>query len=190
MRAIACFFSLMLSVQLMPGAGPGEGEPGMEHSRFPRLEVQALDRTMVLLPDSAEGFVTLLGFAFRMALQDDLTTWLLPYADEFGGDSLFRAYEVPMMGNGMAVRLLRGTIDRSMRRSIPEHQHRYVLPVYADYREFEAALDMEDHSVVHMFLLDRQGRIRWRGQGPPSDGDIPVLFARARVLASETLPDH
>jgi hypothetical protein len=185
MRSTKQLLRLMFVLHLAPAAGLGAGEPSMDYPQFPRLEVEALDRTMVVLPDSAGGFVTLLGFAFRMTLQNDLSKWLLAYADEFGGDSLFRAYEVPMMGNSGAVRFLRGAIDRGMRRSIPEHQHRFVLPVYADYRKFEAKLGMGNHGLVHMFLLDRQGRIRWRGQGPPSEGELVTLFARVRGLADE-----
>ncbi|MFO7651293.1 MAG: hypothetical protein R6X13_08165 [bacterium] len=173
---LAGCFSITAGVE-PPAAGP----------RFPRLEAAALDRSVVVLPDSAAGRVTLVGFGFKMELQNDLTKWLLQYAEEFENDSGFAAYEVPMMGNSAVVRTLRPTIERGMRRAIPRHQHRYVMPVFADYRQYSSRLGIRDFGVVHMFLLDRAGRIRWRGTGPPGrDGtEARAVFALARALANE-----
>lgn len=183
MRCALVVAGILVFAHASPATETGTDRMETGHPRFPRLEAEALDRSRVVLPDSTAGYVVLLGFAFRRAVQDDLSSWLLPYLKEFGDDRRFLAYEVPMMGTGTAVRLMRGTIDRGMRRSIPGQRHRFVLPFYQDYGDFAAELDMDDRSVVHLFLLDREGRIRWRSEAAPRGEDLVALLQLARTLA-------
>ena len=185
MRCALVLAGVLVFADVSPAAETGADRIEAGHPRFPRFETEALDRSRVTLPDSAAGHVTLLGFAFNRNLQDDLSSWLLPYLEEFADDRRFLAYEVPMMGTSTVVRLMRGTIDRGMRRSIPGHRHRFVLPFYQDYGDLSAELDMHKHSVIYVFLLDREGRIRWRREAPARGEDLAALFQLARRLAVE-----
>jgi hypothetical protein len=132
--------------------------------RLPRLEVGALDGRRLVLPDSAGGNITLLGFGYKRESQDDLNSWLVPFRQEYPSSKGFRAYEVPMMGPRIPG-LLRGVINMAMRNAIPKESRRWVAPFYGDIDDYSKRLGVEDRSRVQMFLLDGSGVVRWHAAG-------------------------
>jgi hypothetical protein len=171
---------LILSV-LAPAAGE-VNMTGTIGRRLPELQDRALDGSVVKLPDSAQGFVTLVGFGFRRESQEPLETWMKPFVREFKDPQKFRHYEVPMMGRGL-VRLVRGMINRGMKQGTPVTEHRFVVPFYGDIKSFARELDMDTkREHVFVYLLDREGTIRWQGQGAAQDSDLLVLLEAARGL--------
>ncbi|UCG41837.1 MAG: hypothetical protein JSU73_08075 [candidate division WOR-3 bacterium] len=150
--------------------------------RLPELQDRALDGSVVKLPDSARGFVTLVGFGFRRESQYPLETWMKPFAAEFTDPQNFRHYEVPMMGRGL-VRLARGMINRGMKQGTSETEHRFVVPFYGDIKSYARELGMDTKKEhVFVYLLDREGTIRWHGQGAAQDSGLAELFETARGL--------
>jgi len=60
----------------------------------------------------------------------------------------------------------RAVIDGGMASSISdEATRRRTLTVYTDVRRVTAALGIEDRGTIWLFLVDRDGRVRWRGSG-------------------------
>jgi len=150
--------------------------------RLPELQDRALDGSVVRLPDSALGFVALVGFGFRRESQEPLETWMKPFARELKDPQKFRHYEVPMMGRGL-VRLARGMINRGMKQGTPETAHRFVVPFYGDIKFYARELGMDTKQEhVFLYLLDREGAIRWQGEGAASESGLAVLFETARSL--------
>ena len=150
--------------------------------RLPELQDRALDGSVVKLPDSAGGFVTLVGFGFRRESEGPLETWMKPFKGEFEDPQRFRHYEVPMMGRGL-VRLARGMINRGMKQGTPGTEHRFVVPFYGDIKSYARELGM-DTKQEHVFvcLLDRKGTVRWQGEGAASDSALADLLETARGL--------
>ena len=156
--------------------------PGAVGSPLPRLAEQALDRTCVHLPDDARGFVTLVGFAFRQHQQADLDSWLVPFAVNFGSREGFRVYEVPMLGRAWL--LFRGAINGGMRAGIEPRLHPRVLSFYGDVRGYRRRAAMPDTNRVYVFLLDREGVIRWRGEQTATPEALGSLYRVAESLAA------
>lgn len=153
-------------------------------ARLPRLEAGALDGRRLVLPDSAGGNITLLGFGYERESQDDLNSWLVPFRQDYPSADGFRAYEIPMMGRRIPG-LLRGFINRAMRNAITDPNRRWVAPFYGDIDDYSRRLGVTDRGRVHVFLLDRTGRVRWYAAGPAAGNALAELKLEVEKLAAE-----
>ena len=150
---------------------------------FPTLSSTALDGRKVTLPDDCTGHVTLIFIAFRREAQSMIDSWAGPFYEAFGADPGVLVYEIPMIGS-LAGRLMGGFIDAGMRSGIPEARHPYVVTWYGTYKRYRNILGMDDLSAAYLFLLDKNGRIRWRGQGFSDSVGLEELFGMTRTLLS------
>jgi hypothetical protein len=153
-------------------------------SRLPRLEAGALDGSRLVLPDSMARKILLLGFGYKRESQDDLNSWLVPFRREYPTADGFRSYEVPMMGPRIPG-LLRGVINRAMRNAIAKENRRWVAPYYGNIEEYSRRLGVTDRSQVQMFLLDRNGLVRWHAAGPAVGSALEELRIEVARLAAE-----
>ena len=92
-----------------------------------------------------------------------IDSWAQPFEQEFGKDSMFAVYEVPMINTGWKV--LSWMIDAGMRGGIPVEKHDEVVTFYGEYSGYQEALGMENTNLAYVFLLDPEGIVRWKGQG-------------------------
>jgi hypothetical protein len=152
--------------------------------RLPRLEAGTLDGRRLVLPDSAVGNIALLGFGYKRESQDDLNSWLVPFRQEYPLAEGFSAYEVPMMGPRIPG-LLRGVINRAMRNAIAGPNRRWVAPFYGDIDAYSKRLGVTDRSQVQMFLLDRNGLVRWHAAGPAVGNALEEMRFEVEKLADE-----
>jgi len=153
-------------------------------SKLPRLDAGLLDGSRLVLPDSASGSIALVGFGYKRESQHDLNSWLVPLRKEYSAADGFRAYEVPMMGRRIPG-LLRGIINRAMRNAINEPNRRWVAPYYGDIDGYSKRLGVTDRSQVQMFLLDRNGLVRWYAAGPAAGSALEELRIEVAKLAAE-----
>lgn len=150
-------------------------------TRFPEVRSKSLAGNLLTLPDRAEGKITLVSIAFVRNAQEQIDSWVLPFEREFGGDERFAVYELPMISSGWKV--LSWMIDSGMRGGIPTEKHDNVITFYGDYSGYQEALEMEDTQSAYVFLLDRKGIIRWRGQGHATPEAERELIETARALS-------
>jgi len=151
---------------------------------FPTLSSTALDGGKVTLPDDCTGHVTLIFIAFRREAQSMIDSWARPFDEAFEADPRVLVYEVPMIGS-LTGRLMGGFIDAGMRSGIPGARHPYVVTWYGRYERYCDILGMDDLSVAYIFLLDRDGRIRWRGKGYSDHTGLQDLLGMTRTLLSK-----
>jgi hypothetical protein len=143
-------------------------------TRLPRFEARTLDGRLLVLPDSAAGRTTMVGFTYRRELGEELSKWLTEFARKFPDSVGFLGYEIPMMGRRIPG-VLRGVISSGMKRAIPPERHRWYAPFYGDAEQYAAAFGMNDRSTVHVALLDREGLVRWRFNGKPTEAAFAGL---------------
>jgi hypothetical protein len=117
----------------------------------------------VTIPEAAKGKVALVCIAFVRNAQGMIDSWAIPFEQEFGKDSRFAVYEVPMINAGWKV--LSWMIDSGMRGGIPVEKHDSVVTFYGDYSDYQEALGMENTNLAYVFLLDPEGIVRWKGKG-------------------------
>jgi hypothetical protein len=158
------FFTLSTHLTIMTGSdNPAH--------LFPSLSSQALSGETVSLPADCRGFVTLIAIAFQRGAQGMIESWYEPFSREFGDNPEVRFYEIPMIGSAYW-RMISGWIDSGMRSGIPVIKHPYVVTFYGDVFPYRRDLGMEDPALAYMFLLDREGRIRWKAMGYAGEEDV------------------
>jgi len=87
---------------------------------------------------------------------------------------------VPMINVGYL--FMRYMIDGGMRAGIPSDQHKHVVTMYGNVEKYTKELNI-DPRYGHAFLLDREGVIRFQGQGYPTPETLKELFDTAEKLA-------
>jgi hypothetical protein len=144
---------------------------GSKDLPFPFISSHSLSGEKVTLPDDCRGFVTLIAIAFQRGAQEMIDSWYEPFSSEYGNNQNTRFYEIPMIGSAYW-RVLSGWIDAGMRSGIPVAKHPFVVTYYGDVFPYRKDLGMDDPALAYIFLLDRKGRIRWKGKGYAGKGDI------------------
>lgn len=147
--------------------------------RFPEVTDKSLAKTRESIPDAARGKVTLVTVAFLRESQSQLDSWLGPFTERFGSREGFTFYEVPMISSGY--RFMRLMIDGGMRAGIPDAKHKHVVTMYGNIKKYVDELSL-DTGLGYAFLLDREGIIRWQGQGFATPETIQELFDAAEKL--------
>jgi hypothetical protein len=147
---------------------------------FPEITSKSLAGSVVSLPKTAEGKVTLICIAFVRRAQSMIDSWVQPFEREFGKDTNFTIYEIPMMNTSWIVRSW--IIDTGMRSGIPVEKHDNVVTFYGDYSSYQESLGMEDTNFAYIFLLDKKGIVRWRGQGYSNTETEKELIETAKTL--------
>lgn len=148
--------------------------------RFPQVTAASLAKTKESIPDSCKGKVTLVTVAFLRESQSQLDSWLNPFAEKFGKQEGFMFYEVPMISSGYV--FMKPIIDGGMRAGLPQFKHRHVVTMYGDVEKYSKELNINPR-MGHAFLLDKEGIIRWQGEGFATAETMAELIATAEALA-------
>ena len=148
--------------------------------RLPELRGESLAGREVVLPQAAEGRVTLLLLGFTYKSRFAVEAWAEQFRVRFRSDARVTFYELPMIGG--AARLARWFIDRGMRRGTPEEDYEHVITVYRDVDSWKRRVRFVEPDAAYLILLDRTGRVAWRRQGAFED--------RAFQTLSRKVSDH
>lgn len=149
---------------------------------FPKITAYSLAKTEVKLPDMAIGKVTLIAIAFVREAQEMIDSWSVPFEDRFSNKVTYIYYEIPMLGG--IWKLFRGSIDGGMRAGIPPEKHKNVLTHYGNYNEYTSYLLIDNINNGYVFLLDKEGIIRFKGIGFASEKDIIEMIQIAERLGA------
>lgn len=132
---------------------------------FPTISGTNLNGEDFELPQDFEGNANFVMMAFKRWQQEEVDTWI-PLAKELQKEFVgFQYYELPTLSNWY--RPLRGMIDGGMRGGIPDPNTRAItITVYTNKTRVMKSLKIESDDTIQLFLLNRDGKIVWRGSGP------------------------
>ena len=150
--------------------------------RLPELRGEFLTGRKVVLPQVAQGRVTLLLFGFTYQSRFAVEAWAEKFRAQFRSDPRVTFYEVPMIG-GVA-RLAKWFIDSGMRRGTPEEDYERVVTVYGRTDSWKQRVRFGDPDAAYLILLDRTGKVAWLHQGAFEDGAFQTLSRKIRELVS------
>jgi hypothetical protein len=149
---------------------------------LPALRGESLSGREVVLPQAAEGRVTLLLLGFTYKSRFAVESWAESFRAHFPSDPRVTFYELPMIGG--AARLARWFIDSGMRRGTPEKDYEHVVTVYRRTDSWKKRVFFVDPDAAYLILLDRMGRVAWRHQGAFEDRAFQELSRNISELVN------
>ncbi|NYT03111.1 MAG: hypothetical protein GKC00_00205 [Candidatus Methanofastidiosa archaeon] len=148
--------------------------------KFPKITAYSLAKTEVILPDMVNGKVTLVALAFVREAQEIIDSWSIPFENKFSNMGGYAYFEIPMLDRFW--KFFRGSIDGGMRAGISIEKHKNVVTYYGNYKEYTKYLLIDDLKNGYVFLLDKEGIIRFSGIGIASEKDIREMIETAEKL--------
>jgi hypothetical protein len=131
---------------------------------FPTVRASNLNGRLFTLPADFEGERNLVIVAFQRHQQALVDSWSPAIADLLARYPDLRFYELPTISRSNP--LFRAWLDGAMRAGIHDQRAREdTITLYLDKAAFRQALDLPHEGTIYALLLDRMGRVLWRGQG-------------------------
>jgi hypothetical protein len=137
---------------------------------FPQVTAANLEQRSYRLPEGFEGKLNILVIAYKREQQELVDSWFPAFRRIEQDDRSVRFYELPVISRVTGF-FMGWMIDRGMRRGIPSKDKRArVITLYVDKEAFKTALKLPtSENTIYLLLVDRRGRVLWRGEGSYSD---------------------
>jgi hypothetical protein len=139
--------------------------------RFPEVRGSSLSGEELNLPADIGAEYALVMIAFQQYQQVEINTWL-PLARELAGRyPQLVYYEFPTIDrlNPAA----RAFIDGGMRAGIPDPVARATtVTLYLDKTAFREVLDIPGEDQIVIMLINQEGEVFWRTEGPASETSL------------------
>jgi hypothetical protein len=137
---------------------------------FPQVTAANLEQRNYRLPKDFEGELNILVIAYKREQQELVDSWFPAFRRIEQNDRSVRYYELPVISR-LTGFFMGWMIDRGMRRGIPSKDKRArVITLYVDKDAFKTALNLPtSEDTIYLLLVDRRGRVLWRGEGSYSD---------------------
>jgi hypothetical protein len=138
--------------------------------KFPAIKVETLSRNKIDLPN---GDVSIICIVFEQNSQSKVDTWTIPILEKYS-NSPIKYYEIPMISAGY--KIASGFIDNGMRGGVPKELHNNVATYYGKLEKYKTDLMMDDKSSCYLFLVDKNGIIKYTAESIASPEKIETLF--------------
>lgn len=137
---------------------------------FPQVTAANLEQRNYRLPEEFEGKLNILVIAYKREQQELVDSWFPAFRRIEQNDRSVRFYELPVISRVTGF-FMGWMIDRGMRRGIPSKDKRArVITLYVDKDAFKTAANLPaSEDTIYLLLVDRRGRVLWRGEGSYSD---------------------
>ncbi|CAL4895458.1 unnamed protein product [Urochloa decumbens] len=177
--------------------------PEVDAVKFPELTVESPDGGALHLPlavpapqdqgsEAADGVTpeagddvtpdaSLVCLSFRASSQKMAESWSSPFLDAFGADKNIHVYEVSFIDSWLlSVNPVKRAFLKVMRKS--NNPQRHVVYAFGDHYDFRKKLQIVNLLTGYIYLIDRQGRIRWQGFGSATQEELLSLTASTSIL--------
>lgn len=154
--------------------------PSRAQHAFPRIEGEFADGRVEHLPQEGTKGYTIIAMAFGQKAQPDLEEWFEPaYLRFVEKHGLFAgAYDVVVYFVPVFTGLNKAAYEPSMKRfrksAAPGIADR-VLFVKADFDRFKDDLGLNGRDIPYFFVLDSQGRVIHREEGPFTESKLEAI---------------
>lgn len=143
--------------------------------KFPVIKGESLAGKEIKIPDDIEGKPAVLILAFERKTQEKIDGWTKAVIGRYGDNDSVDYFEIPMIG-GWFAKAMSGIIDAGMRGGVPKNLHDNVVTYYGDLDNYFEELNIKDESDCYLFLIDKNGIVRYRTNGEADEQKIEQLF--------------
>ena len=135
-----------------------------EPVRFPEVTGSNLEGQKYNLPNDFEGELNIVALVFFGNHQSWVNSWLPTASTLTKENPKLHFYEIPTLTNDN--KPFKGLIDGIMHSGIPDKTAREAtITLYLDRRAFLKTAGLPNDRTIYLLLVDRQGKIYWRGDG-------------------------
>ncbi|KAG5183715.1 ATPase assembly factor ATP10 [Tribonema minus] len=141
---------------------------------FPDFDADTLSgRKKVSVALDLRGQVAVVGVSFKHFGYAMLPAWL---------GALKRQHPQAVTANlnlaeGLVISFLRPLLVMDMKRNVAPEQHSSTYVLFGDAEDIRTDLDIMNRLTGHIFLLDKEGKIRWRGCGIATPEELDSMLA-------------
>jgi hypothetical protein len=134
-------------------------------ARIPAALDTTLAGTSIRLPDALHGKLAVLVLGFSRGSQAQVAAWGRRLVIDYAQSATVTYFQMPMLGG--APRLLRGMIEKSMGKDVPENERPHFLPVTEDDQPWRAVVHYNKSTGddAYVLLVDGTGVVRWQTEG-------------------------
>jgi hypothetical protein len=136
-------------------------------AQIPAVSGTTLSGEKVSLPQDQRGGPAVLVLGFSQASREQAKAWGKRLAVDFREQPEVRFYEVPMLGG--VPKFLRGLVVKKIAQDVSENGKHHFLPVYDHEPEWRALAGYAKADDAYVVLIDGNGKVRWKTEGPLSD---------------------
>lgn len=149
---------------------------------FPNITTYNLDKVKFNLPSDFSAQFNLLLISFQPEQQTQIETWM-PVAQALQHTNFnLRWYRMPVSASENI--LFRWWDNSSMRSDETDPEtYRWIVPLYVNVNNFRRSLQIPTTRQITVLLVDKQGRVLWRAEGPMTPEGRASL--RAAVAAAK-----
>lgn len=167
---------IALGALLLPVAHASQNSVAAKPAVFPPIFTYSLDKTKLNLPADFAGRINLLLISFQPEQQTQIDTWM-PVAQAFQHTNFnFRWYRLPTAARENFI--FRWWDNSSMRSDETDPETwPWVVPLYVDKDQFRRSLQIPSDRQIAVLLVNKQGQVLWRTQGPLTPDKHAALAA-------------
>jgi ATP10 protein len=132
--------------------------------RFPEVTGSNLEGRKYQLPNDLEGELNIVALVFFGNHQSWVNSWVSTASRLTQANPKLHFYEIPTLTNDN--KPFKGLIDGIMHSGIPDKTAREAtITLYLDRVKFLKTAGLPHDRTIYVLLVDRQGKIYWRGDG-------------------------
>lgn len=171
----------VLGAFLLPATYASQKGATAQPAGFPHLTSYNLAKTKLNLPGDFAGKVDLLLISFRPEQLKQINTWM-PTAEGLQHTNFnFHWYQLPVSDHENFV--FRWWDNSSMRSDDTDPETwPWIIPLYVDKNHFRHSLNIPSEHQIAVLLVDRQGKILWRSEGPLTPEKRDSLLATVAAI--------
>lgn len=160
-RVFALFVLTFVLFPLALASQQGAGKP----ARFPAITAYNLAKAKLTLPSGFAGQFNLLLISFQPEQRKQINSWM-PVAQAIQHtDFNFHWYQLPVSSSELWI--FRWWDNSSMRSDETDPETwPWIVPLYVDKDSFRHSLHIPGEKQISVLLVDQQGNVLWRAEGP------------------------
>ena len=149
----------------MPAAHAAQSNVAANPAVYPALTTYNLAKAKLDLPADFAAQLNLLLISFRPEQQTQIDTWM-PFAQGLQHTNFnFRWYRMPVSSPEFFI--FRWWDNASMRSDETDPEtYPWIVPLYVDVDSFRHSLQIPTSHQIAVLLVNKQGRVLWRAEGP------------------------
>jgi hypothetical protein len=146
---------------------------------FPELKAECLSKKNITFPTDVLGKPTIIAIVFESDAQELVDTWIKPVTAKYSNNEV-NYYEIPMISGNY--KIMKSVIDNGMRSGVPKNLHDNVATYFGKLDEYKTNLMMPDKNSCYIFLLDKEGKIKYISSGKADNKKLTELYDTAQNL--------